>query len=56
VIVKLVQSGWAGGISIGRVQVPLVEVVEKGRMKKQYEVDGGRGSLELEVDWKGYFD
>ncbi|EFN57550.1 hypothetical protein CHLNCDRAFT_143184 [Chlorella variabilis] len=55
--VELAESGWFGGDAVGRVRVPLQDVMSQGRIAKGYPLEGGgsQGKVQLELEWKAYF-
>lgn len=53
--VELSSGGWLGGGSLGRVRVPVGDLVQRRRIAETFRLEGGEGQAELEVEYKPYF-
>ncbi|PRW58761.1 DNA polymerase kappa [Chlorella sorokiniana] len=56
VVIELQSGGLFGGDTIGTVQVPLGDLMQRKHMHQEFRLEGAdSGRVELELQWKPYF-
>ncbi|PSC76727.1 Extended synaptotagmin-3 [Micractinium conductrix] len=55
VMVELNKAGMFGGGSLGRVKLPVRDLLQRGHIEQSYRLDGGEGSVMLDATWQPYF-